>query len=575
MSDSRIPERDLGTGTGSPTDMVRVVKGGVSMVVPADSLPIPSAVQDELTTIKLGQGSLLVAFSTVAEMNADLAHPANTPAWVATGTDAEIGTYRKIGASGTGSWVKVPDRVSGLEQMITRTTPAGYYSGIRDNLGYYRFLYDNAGGFGTAEAYLTAEGIATRAFEIGESSADVAFSVKDRHGYYAVHVPATSAGGGSDAPAVVNGAARHRAHTVQYVAHRGTIIGGITPENSLDAYIHAGIAGYTMCETDLVKTADGEFVLMHDATLARTCKNAADYSAISPDVAVSSLTLAQLRANYVLAADNPKMRRPVPTLAEFVGVCRSQHLLPVMELKQAGGLSDADVDAIISICTSALGSSGYALTSFDFALLDYARTVSADVDLWYLTYATSEAIIDHCAAQAPAVLFPAYEYVTADLVAYAHSKGVPVAAWTIPPAHHDRMLKLGVDYFMVNSIAPPLRGVQVSLSSHPSYSSYSSYSHSGALDGGVVTLAEGQTLSFVNPLPNTTEFGAYYLSIDYKGAATLAASRLTAPMSGAADDWETCNYQSLLTSEVMSMTITAGTGGCQIKDVRLLIASWR
>jgi len=56
----------------------------------------------------LSNGGLI--YDTKANMNADLAHPANASAWVVDdATAASNGIYRKSGGSGSGSWVRVAD----------------------------------------------------------------------------------------------------------------------------------------------------------------------------------------------------------------------------------------------------------------------------------------------------------------------------------------------------------------------------------------------------------------------------------------------------------------------------------
>ena len=51
-------------------------------------------------------------------------------------------------------------------------------------------------------------------------------------------------------------------------AHRG--LSSIAPENTSPALIEAGKAGYYAAEFDIVPTADGVWVLIHDDTVDRT-----------------------------------------------------------------------------------------------------------------------------------------------------------------------------------------------------------------------------------------------------------------------------------------------------------------
>ena len=63
---------------------------------------------ESIITAFTSNGGLI--YSTLAAMNADLAHGANSSAWViGDATVANNGIYQKLGASGTGSWTRVAD----------------------------------------------------------------------------------------------------------------------------------------------------------------------------------------------------------------------------------------------------------------------------------------------------------------------------------------------------------------------------------------------------------------------------------------------------------------------------------
>lgn len=66
-----------------------------------------TALQNQVNSIQIAQGAGMLGFSTKAAMDADLAHAANTPAFVTNDTTAtNNGFYIKNGASGSGSWTK-------------------------------------------------------------------------------------------------------------------------------------------------------------------------------------------------------------------------------------------------------------------------------------------------------------------------------------------------------------------------------------------------------------------------------------------------------------------------------------
>ncbi len=114
------------------------------------------------------------------------------------------------------------------------------------------------------------------------------------------------------------------------VAHRGAWIKNLIPENSLDGIQMARRFGIGCIECDVKYTSDKVMVVMHDATINRTMRNAKDYSEIQEPVKVSEKTFAELRKDYVLASDDPAYRKPIPTLEEMLLECKKYDIVPML-----------------------------------------------------------------------------------------------------------------------------------------------------------------------------------------------------------------------------------------------------
>lgn len=104
-------------------------------------------------------------------------------------------------------------------------------------------------------------------------------------------------------------------HGMRVIAHRGGA--QLRPENTLAAFEHAAALGADVLEMDVRATADGEIVVIHDATLERTTDGRGS---------VASFTLAELRkfdAGYRWTADGARTYPyrgkgiRVPALAEI------------------------------------------------------------------------------------------------------------------------------------------------------------------------------------------------------------------------------------------------------------------
>ena len=347
-------------------------------------------------------------------------------------------------------------------------------------------------------------------------------------------------------------------------AHRGVHVGPY-PENSLDGLYAAARAGYEWVETDVQRTSDGEYVLMHDGTIDRTCRLASDYSAPN-GVTVASLTLAQLRSDYVLASSDPAMRQPVPTFAEYLDLCCALGLKPFVELKNV--LTQAQAIEIADMTISRLGEGNYIHNSFSPAFLDAVHAKYPGVTRMYNV---TPDVVDYAAlaAKKPAVWTTSHTLQTAEAVAGAHAVGLPVNAYTVPESRLQDMLNLGLDMVTTDNIAPAPRpgSVVASISAH---GDFSDLDHDGSVVGGELILDAGQSVTF-GPGGAGVPLGAAYADIWFSGAVTF---------SGALSGSYTRSAKGPLRRSLMlsgfspAITVTGGTGGASIRSISLAIAQF-
>lgn len=118
--------------------------------------------------------------------------------------------------------------------------------------------------------------------------------------------------------------------STRFIAHRG--LSSQAPENTIKAFQLAGESGFWGAETDIRKTKDGYFILMHDDTLKRMC---------GIDRTPGDMTLQEIKASPVIAGSNYKKYRSdknattIPTLEEYLQTCLRYHMVPVVEVKMA------------------------------------------------------------------------------------------------------------------------------------------------------------------------------------------------------------------------------------------------
>jgi hypothetical protein len=110
------------------------------------------------------------------------------------------------------------------------------------------------------------------------------------------------------------------------VSHKGNT--SEQPENTIPAFEAAGTGGSWGIETDVQVTSDGYLVCIHDTTLDRTTNGTGN---------VIDHTLAQIRALHIKNHDDLQ----VPTIEEFLSVCKVYDCVPVLELKNMAGIQTA------------------------------------------------------------------------------------------------------------------------------------------------------------------------------------------------------------------------------------------
>jgi glycerophosphoryl diester phosphodiesterase len=113
---------------------------------------------------------------------------------------------------------------------------------------------------------------------------------------------------------------------VLIAAHRGGYLsanGAILPENSLLAIARSIDRGTEILEIDLRSTSDGHLVIMHDATVTRTTNGSG---------AVSSMTLAQIKALRLRSPDGTVTGEQVPTFAEVMAVVKGKAMVNLDKL---------------------------------------------------------------------------------------------------------------------------------------------------------------------------------------------------------------------------------------------------
>ena len=223
------------------------------------------------------------------------------------------------------------------------------------------------------------------------------------------------------------------------VAHRG--VSGIELENTLSAFVAAGNRSYYGIESDVHKTADGKFVIIHDDHTGRVSDTRYEVEETDFDL-LRSLELHD-KSGYA----SVDMR--IPTLSEYITVCKRYGKVAVLELKNS--FTKEEVSAICAEIAELdyIGSTTF--ISFDFNNLVYVREDYPEATVQFLTWKDFGDEDIARLAEHRMDLDINYKEVTAELIADCHAHGIRVNAWTVDdPDEADRLISYGIDYITTN-----------------------------------------------------------------------------------------------------------------------------
>lgn len=143
------------------------------------------------------------------------------------------------------------------------------------------------------------------------------------------------------------------------------------PENTLDGFAHAAAVGLESIEFDVRMSADGQLIVMHDASVDQTTDGTGS---------VAELTAASLAA-LDAAAQFPGWGRrcAVPTLSEVLEATAGFDQFEIEIKRDPSGRTDQVVDQTLAELTRAGRSQAAVLTSFHPEALARAAHVAPDV----------------------------------------------------------------------------------------------------------------------------------------------------------------------------------------------------
>ena len=165
--------------------------------------------------------------------------------------------------------------------------------------------------------------------------------------------------------------------------HRGYSVGA--PENTLPAFVLSYRHGFRYVETDIAFTADGVPVLLHDSTIDRTSNGTGN---------INDLTYQQvLQYDFGSWFSPDYAGTKIPTLMEFLALCRNLGLHPWLEIKNSATYTTEQIHKIVDLVESYGMKGNVTYLSFNSSYLQEVVSYDETASVLYVVYSITDAVI--------------------------------------------------------------------------------------------------------------------------------------------------------------------------------------
>ena len=231
---------------------------------------------------------------------------------------------------------------------------------------------------------------------------------------------------------------------IDMIAHRG--LSAVAPENTISAFKLAAKAGFKYVETDVRRTKDGYWVVMHDATVDRMTDGTG---------AIEDLTLEEIRklkitrGSGIAKYDN----EGVPTFKEYVDVVTSGGSYPVIEIKAKG---DFDFKDLVYTLREYNVTDKAVVIDYDIDQLRTIRKLCPELQMQILGHVAKNKFIKAAEEIGNCGLDIMHNLQTNNhLMKKIRKKGLPLNFWTVDNERTlEKIYKMGAGYATTNTMPP-------------------------------------------------------------------------------------------------------------------------
>lgn len=228
------------------------------------------------------------------------------------------------------------------------------------------------------------------------------------------------------------------------IAHRG--LSAVAPENSISAFKLAAQAGFKYIETDVHRTKDGYWVVMHDPTVDRMTDGTG---------AIADLTLEEIKKLKITRGSGIEKydNEGVPTFKEYVDVVTSGGSYPVIEVKAKGEFDFKDLVYTLkeyNITDKAV------VIDYDIDQLRTIRKLCPELQMQILGHVAKNKFIKAAEELGNCGLDIMHNLQTDNrTMKKIREKGLPINFWTVDNEKTlEKIYKMGASYATTNTLAP-------------------------------------------------------------------------------------------------------------------------
>lgn len=208
-------------------------------------------------------------------------------------------------------------------------------------------------------------------------------------------------------------------------------------ENTKEAFEFAGKSNCWGIETDVHRTKDGKFVVFHDDSTLRLC----EIEHIIEDTNYADLI-------KVLIKDSKNNLYTIPTLEDYVEICKKHNKVAIIEFKNS--FKKEDIFKIIDIIIGYDYLKNAVFISFDLNNLLILKSKYPNQPAQFLTLSYSQDMVE-LLQKNKIDLDIEFTCLSQDRINYCHSKNIKVNCWTLNEASIAELFqKYNIDYITSN-----------------------------------------------------------------------------------------------------------------------------